>query len=143
MAPDVVPVPFGRPTFLDAPRCADLAALDADVAVLGVPYGVPYDMEGSRAYAAPAPGAIRAASLRYVPYLGHYDVDFGGELFAEREVRIVDCGDVAMAPGRYAENAAATTAAVRAILDRGALPVVLGGDHSISIPVSYTQLRAH
>jgi hypothetical protein len=36
-------VPAGRPTFLDVPRCTDLGTLDADVAVIGVPFGVPYD----------------------------------------------------------------------------------------------------
>ena len=50
-------------------------------------------------------------------------------------MRIVDCGDVAMTPGDYAGNAAATTAAIKAILVRGAVPFVLGGDHAIPIPV--------
>ena len=49
-------------------------------------------------------------------------------------MRIVDCGDVAMKPGDFAGNFAATTTAVKAILDRGAVPIV-GGDHAIPIPV--------
>jgi agmatinase len=40
-----------------------------------------------------------------------------------------------MQPGEYAANAAATTDAIRAILSRGAVPIVLGGDHAIPIPV--------
>ena len=135
--PRIVPIPLGRPTFLDAPRCDDLNALEADIAVIGVPYGYPYDMEGSTSPSANAPAALRAQSARWGPYLRdrHYDYDFGGDLFAGREVRIVDCGDVAMTPGAYAENSTATTAAIRAILDRGAVPIVLGGDHAIPIPV--------
>ncbi len=131
----IVAVPDHRPTFVGAPRCDDLAALRADVAVLGVPYGVPYGMEGSTSRSSTAPAAIREASLHYGRYLSHYDYDAGGELFGGRSVTIADCGDVAMTQGRYEENARATTAAVRAILDRGAIPVVLGGDHAIPIPV--------
>jgi agmatinase len=131
----IVPVPLGKPTFVDAPRCTDLDRLEADVAIVGVPYGYPYDMEGSTSPSATAPAAIRAQSVRWAPYLSHYDYDFGADIFAGREVRIVDCGDVAMAPGAYAENFAATTAVIRAILARGAVPFVLGGDHAVPIPV--------
>jgi agmatinase len=139
MSPTIEPIPTGRPSFVDAPRCADLSELDADIAIIGVPYGVPYDMAGSRSPSSTAPAAIRAESQRYGRYLAHYDIDFGGELFGERAVRIVDCGDVAMIPGRLEENSQATTDVIRAILDRGAVPFVLGGDHSIPNPV----LRAY
>jgi agmatinase len=131
----IVPVPLGQPTFFDAPRCDDLEMLEADVAVLGVPFGYPYDMTGSMSASATAPAAIRAQSARWMPYITHYDYDFGSDIFAGREVRIVDCGDVAMTPGDFAGNSAATTAVVNAILDRGAVPIVLGGDHAVPIPV--------
>jgi agmatinase len=129
------PIPVGRPTFLDAPRCTDLDALDAHIAILGLPFSVPYNLDySSRASAAPQ--AIREQSLRYVPgYLERYDFDFGGELLAGRPVKIVDCGDVATVPGRWEENSRNATAAVKAILQRGAVPIVLGGEHSIPIPV--------
>jgi len=131
----IVPVPPGKATFLDSPRCDDLSTLESDVAILGVPYGYPYDMEGSTFASASAPAAIRAQSVRWAPYLTHYDYDFGSDIFAGREVRIVDCGDVAMTPGDFAGNSSATTSAVKAVLDRGAVPIVLGGDHAIPIPV--------
>lgn len=132
----VVPVATDRPTFLGAPRAVvDLSSLDADFAVLGVPYGVPYGMEGTCSASAAAPAALREASRRSAGYVGHHDFDLGGELWAGREVRLVDCGDVAMTPGAYAANGRATTEAVRAILDRGAVPIVLGGDHAVPIPV--------
>jgi agmatinase len=73
--------------------------------------------------------------MRLASFLTHYDFDFQGPLFAGREVRIVDCGDVAMVPGDFAGNSARTTAAIAQILVRGAVPVVLGGDHAIPIPV--------
>ena len=131
----LVPVPLGKPTFLDVPRCDDLDTLDADVAILGVLHAYPYDMEGSTLPSSTAPAAIRAQSVRWAPFLGHYDYDFGSDIFAGRDVRIVDCGDVALRPGQYAANSAATTQALNAILDRGAIPFVLGGDHAVPIPL--------
>jgi agmatinase len=131
----VVPIPKGRPTFIDAPACADLGSLDADIAVIGVPYGVPYDMYGSTSPSSAAPRTIREQSQRYVPLLSHYDFDFSDDLFAGREVKIVDCGDVAMLPGDYEGNLRKTTAAIAEILRRGAVPFVLGGDHAIPVPV--------
>jgi agmatinase len=135
----LAPVPAGRPTFLDVRRCTDLGALDADVAVIGVPFGVPYDLQ-TAASQSRAPAALREQSMRYVPwYATNYDFDFSGELFAGRTVRIVDCGDVAMVPGRWDETSRATTEVVKEILARGAVPFVIGGDDSIPIPV----LRAY
>lgn len=137
-APLLEPVPLSRPTFLNVPRCEDvqdLAALGAEVAVIGVPFGMHYDMLASRETAATGPAAIREQSLRFVQSLGHYDYDFGGPTLADRAPVIVDCGDVAMTPGDYAGNAAATTAAINAIIDAGVVPVVFGGSHAVTIPV--------
>jgi agmatinase len=130
-----VPVPVGRPSFLDVPRCESLDTLDADIAVVAFPYTVPYTIEWSRQPSSWAPGAIREASLRYPNFLTHYDMDFGAELFAGRRVRIVDCGDVFEVAGQYEENSRTATAVIKAILARGAVPVVLGGDHATTIPM--------
>jgi agmatinase len=92
-------------------------------------------MQGATFPAGGATRTIREQSLRYAPVLSHYDFDFGGPLFANREVRIVDCGDVAMTPGAFAENTRATEAVARAILQRGAVPFALGGSHEITIPI--------
>jgi agmatinase len=131
----IVPVPLGKPTFLDSPRCDDLATLEADVAIIGVQHAFPYDMDASTLASHAAPAAIRAQSVRWAPFLSHYDYDFGSDIFAGRDVRIVDCGDVALQAGQYAANSAATTAVINAILDRGAVPFTLGGDHGVPIPI--------
>ena len=94
MSARIAPVPPGRPSFLDVPRCESLDTLDADVAVIAFPYTVPYTIDWSRQPSSWAPGAIREASLRYPSFLTHYDMDFGAEIFAGRRIRIVDCGDV-------------------------------------------------
>jgi agmatinase len=135
MSAQITPIPTGRPSFIDAPRCADLTTLEADIAVIGVPYGVPYDMPGSTSISSTAPQTVREQSVRFAPFLTHYDYDFGGEIFAGRDVRVVDCGDVTMLPGEYEANSRATTEVIKAILERGAVPFVLGGDHAIPIPV--------
>ena len=129
------PIPNGRPTFLGAPRVVDLDALEADVAVLGVPHGVPYPREGADAPSAAATRTVRAQSLRYAAELHHHDFTFGGEIFAGRAVRVVDCGDVAGEAADVAGNVRRTEEAVRRILARGAFPLVLGGDDSIPLPV--------
>jgi agmatinase len=131
----ITPIPTGEPSFVDAPRCMDLAALEADFAIIGVPNGWPYDMAAMTSPSSTATRAIREQSNRYAPFLAHFDWEFDGSLFAGKEVRVVDCGDVTMVPGEFAENSRRTTAAINAILDRGAVPIVLGGDHAIPIPV--------
>ena len=142
MTEDRLNLPFtGIPSFLRAPIVTDLQAIDADVAVLGVPSdeGTPWK-PGARF----APRSIREMSVRYVGYGaqqargGYFDID-EGRRFLDYETthrRIVDCGDVDVIypnPEKTFEN---VTAAVRAILDSGALPVVLGGDHAITYPVA-------
>src|SRR5437879_6025173 len=130
-----IPVPLGRPSFLDVPRCDDLDTLEADIAIIAYPFTVPYSLEWSRQPSSLAPAAIRESTLRYASYLQHYDFDFGSELFAGRTVRIVDCGDVFERPGCYEENSRMATAVIRRILERGAVPFIFGGDHATTIPM--------
>ena len=97
-------------------RCDDLDDLDVQIAVIGMPYGYPYNMPGAMQPSGTAPYAIRTQSIQLAPRVwhGHNDYDLGGEIFGGRShVWIVDCADVAMESGNYAGNAAATTAAVR------------------------------
>lgn len=128
------PVPVDRPSFLRSDRYTDLDSLTADLAVVGVPYTTPCDLAHSRAACSPAPAALREQSLRFVGSLHNYDFEFGGDLFAGRPIGIVDCGDVAMTPGRYEENSRAATAVIGALLARGAVPLILGGDRAAAIP---------
>jgi agmatinase len=123
-------------TFLDAPACGSLDAFD--VAVLGIPLSPPWD-EGVGHPSATAPTTIREQSRRLVWNLPNHDFNFDGPVFAGREVRIADCGDVAMEVGAWEENARCATEAIARILERGAVPIVLGGDHGVPIPV----LRAY
>lgn len=126
--------PFaGIPTFLRSEICTDLDKLDADIAVVGAPTdeGSPF-LPGSRL----GPRGIREHSLRFGTD-GYYD-HRKRKQFLERELkegRIVDVGDVDVLPTNVEDTFANITTVVQQILARGALPVVLGGDHAISFPV--------
>jgi agmatinase len=122
--------------FLGAPIETDPTRIDADVAVLGVPHGWAYPRPGSTAGCAEAPAAIRRRAERFAGFRGNWDFDLGGPMLpADMPPRIVDAGDVPGDPNDGAGNAAATTVAVAAILERGAVPVCIGGDDSVPIPI--------
>lgn len=130
----------GIATFCKAPFVPDLDELDADVAVVGIPYDEATAMRpGSRQ----APRAIRDASTRFgflgrgAESTGFFDIEQDRNRMAG--VRLADCGDVDVIYFDIERNHRLIDEKVRGILDRGALPVVLGGDHSISYPV----LRAY
>lgn len=134
-------VPPGRPraNFLGWPWVSDLHRLEADVALLGVPYGACYRPGEAANDQSRAPDAIRTQSFQISDGPDHFDFDLGGPLLDGREVRCVDCGNVGADvhdPGVHYRNA---EGAVHAILCAGALPLVLGGDHGITTPV----LRAY
>lgn len=122
--------------FLGAQVETDLGRLNADVAVIGVPHGVAYPFSAATAGCADAPAAIRAASQRLARFRGHWDFDSDGPMLPlDRGPRLVDCGDVAGSAGEGPANAERAEGVVRAVLERGAIPIVLGGDDSIPIPI--------
>ena len=122
--------------FLGAPVETDPDRIDADVAILGVPHGWPYPRPGGTAGCAEAPAAIRRRAHRLAGFRGNWDFDLGGPMLpTDAAPRMVDAGDVPGDPADGAGNAAATTAAVAAILERGAVPVCIGGDDSVPIPI--------
>ena len=122
--------------FLGAPVETDPDRIAADVAILGVPYGWPYPRPGSTAGCVEAPAAIRRRAAHLAGFRGNWDFDLDGPMLPpDAPPRIVDAGDVPGDPGDGAGNAAATTASVAAILERGAVPVCIGGDDSVPIPI--------
>ena len=126
--------------FLGAPVETDPGRIDADVAILGVPHGWPYPKPGSAAGCADGPSAIRRGARRLAGFRGHWDFDLDAPMLPlDGRPRIVDAGDVPGDPADGPGNSAATTAAVTAILERGAVPVCIGGDDSVPIPI----LRAY
>ena len=101
----------------------------ADVAVIGLPFDLGTSF---RAGARFGPEAIRSASVLLRPYDPVFDLDVLGSL------RIVDCGDLAAAPGDAERGVARLAGGLDAVVGSGALPLVLGGDHLIAL----AELRA-
>jgi agmatinase len=120
-------------TFAGLPPCKDIAGLSADIAIIGIPHGSSYSV-GLPSYSVNAPTAIRKASERYGKMLDHYDFDLGGPLLDNREIRVFDCGDVPGDPSDPIGNHRRSEEKIRSIIDAGAVPIVLGGDDSVTIP---------
>lgn len=129
----------GYMTFGKAAPVALSSDWKADIGVLGVPYdaGASY-LPGTRF----GPRAIREGSQR----LGFFDPDLGFEGYFDPDegrhflkgVSAVDCGDADVVLLSVERNFKNIEAAVREVRRHKALPVVLGGDHSITYP----ELRA-
>lgn len=117
----------------------DLDTLQADIAFLGIPYGSAYTVAEIANDQSLAPTAVRQATDRAVRLLDRYDFDIGGTLYDGRDIRAVDCGDVVGDPQDMQAHLRNAEEAVRKILAAGALPLIIGGDHGIPIPV----LRAY
>ena len=127
-------LPFvGFCTFAKAPICEDWENIKADVAVLGVPN----DMGGQyRSGSRFGPRAIREASTLFsFGHGGAYDHEDDRTYLTSEQVHIVDIGDVDIIHTDQNQSHANTEEAVRKILSSGAMPLILGGDHSITSPV--------
>lgn len=125
-------LPFvGISTFGKRPYQPDWAALDADVAILGAPFDAGTQF---RAGARFGPRGVREASTLFsFSHAGAYDHE-DDVTYLPGDVNIVDMGDADIVHTDTEASHANIEAGVRAILDAGALPVVIGGDHSVNIP---------
>ena len=132
-------------TFFGAPP-RGAAATPSQVAFLGVPFDLGTTHRPGARF---GPDAVRAASAWWqyardeegkaagdgtgpLPADGWYDLERGGWIL--RGVTMADWGDVRIAPADVTANFDRVTECVRAILDAGGLPVVVGGDHAVTYP---------
>lgn len=126
-------LPFvGICTFGKYPYVEDWDAIEADVAVMGAPYDFGCQW---RSGARMGPRAIREASTLFsFGHAGAYDFEDDVTYLDPAKVRIVDIGDADIIHTDTMQSHANIEYGVRKILAAGALPVVMGGDHSINIP---------
>lgn len=133
----------GPRTFARLPHIPEIDGADAAI------HGMPWDggtsfRSGSRF----GPEAIRSASALLRPY----DPALGTMVFGR--LSCVDAGDAPTVPGYIEETLTRIEAFVSAIIARGAVPLGMGGDHSVALaelravakahgPVAYVQLDAH
>ena len=120
----------GAPSFLRRRYSKDLAGVD--LAITGIPFDQAVtNRPGTRL----GPRAIREASS-----LQPYDPPYGWDGFSPLEdFAIADYGDMAFDYAQPADVPARIEAHVGGILAAGAACIVLGGDHSVTLPI----LRAH
>jgi agmatinase len=116
-------------TFLGVGRC-DLGAPDsyagADVVVVGAPFD---GGTSARSGARFGPQAIRTTD--YLPHDGSRP-SLALRVDGLRQLRVLDAGDVEMYSGDIEKSLAALEVAVTTVAASGAIPVTLGGDHSVT-----------
>lgn len=128
----------GVTTFEKVPLVLEASELEGtDVVVVGAPMD---DMVTHRPGTRFGPRAIRNASEGGGDPRG-WDMDLGVDPFAG--LRVVDHGDAAVVPADPARSHTAIYESVRGIAAAGAVPVVLGGDHSIAYPDIKAVAEAH
>jgi len=122
----------GIRTFMRLPHVTDLAGVDLAVV------GVPFDTGGTyRVGARFGPSGIRQESMLLRPYHAEHDVD------VVETLSLVDYGDLPVTPGYLPESHAQIAGAAGALLDAGVVPVFLGGDHSVSLPLLRAVAKRH
>lgn len=125
-------LPFvGISTFGKSPYVEDWDNIDADVAILGAPFDFGTQW---RAGARFGPRAVREASTLFsFGHAGAYDHE-DDATYLDSSVRMVDIGDADIIHTKTDESHEGIQLGVEKILEAQALPVVIGGDHSINIP---------
>lgn len=125
-------LPFvGISTFGKRPYEPDWSKLDADVAILGAPYDFGTQWRSGARF---GPRAVREASTLFsFGHAGAYDHE-DDATYLSGHVRIVDMGDADIVHTDTITSHKNIETGVRAALAAGALPVTIGGDHSINIP---------
>ena len=124
---------FAQPaTFMRLPHVTDPKGLD--VAIVGVPFdgGTSY-RPGSRY----GPREIRNQSSLIRPY------GFFQKVSPFDRLNVADAGDIDAAPVSIEKCYEAVEARIGDIADAGARPIVIGGDHSISLPVLRALAKRH
>ena len=127
-------------TFLGVDPCDldDVASFaDADVVIVGAPF------DGGTSFRSGArmgPSAIRGTD--YLPHDGSRP-SLAMRVDGLKDLRVVDGGDVELYSGDAAKSCAALEVVIERIARAGAIPLVLGGDHTITWPDATGVARAH
>jgi len=122
---------IGVPTFARLPLIRTLE--DVDVAFIGVPFDTGVALRTGGRF---APNAIRAASVmlrQYNPRLQVKPFDV---------LSCVDYGDLDIVPGYIIPSYEVIQREVAKVVDGGVIPILLGGDHSCTLP-HLRAMRSH
>ena len=124
-------------TFLDFPFADQLDGLEADIAILGIPFGMPYASSAMANDQSRAPDAIRHFTNKTdIDYtLNHFDWDLRGPLLDDRTIKVVDCGNVTADISDHKQHYIRAEQAARKLFSQNTTLITLGGDHGVPIPV--------
>ena len=132
-------IPRGKNGFLGFPINTDLNNIDAHIAVLGVPYGLPYTPDELSNDQSRTPDLLREnaqdAGWSEPRTIKHFDWDLGGPILDHRNVRVVDCGNVTADFKNPREHYRRAEVCAKKIFQSGAVLITIGGDHGIPIPI--------
>ena len=132
---------FGIQTFGKLPVCLtpeDLVAGEIDVAVCGVPWDATATARSGTRF---GPQAIR--SCDYVGGYGYPHNHLGVRVDAFEELRMCDYGDAPIALGNVMRTFVGIRKFIGTIVTSGAIPIILGGDHSITWPCAMAVADHH
>jgi agmatinase len=124
-------------TFLRVPFVPPQADAIRESGAKAAIYGLPFDGTNiSRTGANGGPRQMRDVSCMTTTYHAMFDFDL------VEESRLVDCGDCSVVLGNAAKTFERAQADISQIVAGGAMPVILGGEHSVTIP-AVNAIREH
>jgi arginase family enzyme len=127
----------GIATFMRAPAVDFDALQPGQIAIVGAPFDTTTAWRQGARF---APRAIREASLHVVYWLESayeselVDLESGTTLQRSAPGPVVDLGDLNVYPNQVDKSAESFQHGTREIVERGAFPLILGGDHFVSLP---------
>ncbi|HIB35863.1 MAG TPA: agmatinase [Dehalococcoidia bacterium] len=125
---------IGMPTYLGTPFAIngkELKSMNADIAIIGAPVDMGV---GNRPGARYGPRAIRQADYWPKPAKLSNLYHLNLEVFPLKEMNVVDFGDANCPPSSLEKSHEAVEKKVTEALEADAIPIVLGGDHSVTWP---------
>lgn len=124
----------GIRTFMRLPWTGDLKQAGAQVAIMGIPFDTAASFRTGARF---GPSAIRDISVLLRPSNQYHRIN------ALETLRVVDRGDVAVVPGDIARTYASIEAEWAECAAAGAIPIGLGGDHSVTLGELRAMARRH
>ena len=125
---------IGIPTYLGTPfaiNVKELKSMNADIAIIGAPVDMGVVGRPGARY---GPRAIRQADYWPKPAKLSNLYHLNLEVFPLKEMNVVDFGDANCPPSSLEKSHEAIEKKVTEALDADTIPIVLGGDHSITLP---------
>lgn len=121
-------------SFLNFPTVTDWDTLVAQAVIFGCPFGKPYDTDTFPNNQAEAPTALRTATNRILVEHDAIDVDSDTDATID-DFRIVDGGDIPLFETDVDLHYTSIKDAVKKCVNEGIIPISIGGDDGITIPV--------